>query len=249
MIPRKIHYCWFGGKQLPDNIRRYMDSWRRFLPECEIKEWNELNFDINRFDYTREAYFAKKYAFVSDVARLVALVHEGGLYLDTDILFLKPLECSFWDKQAFVGFEHESFVGTGVMAAEQNHPFFREFLNGYKNVHFFRKFKYDEETNVSRITKLFLKKGLIPNNSNQIVGGVNIYKQDYFCNKNWRTEQYYNSEKSYAIHDFQSLWASKANSYSEKIINKFAQIKTILDYKCNQISFCKNRFTKKDVSF
>ena len=98
MIPKIIHYCWFGRKPLPENVLKYMESWRKYLPECEIKEWNEENFDVNKYEYTKQAYYAKKYAFVSDVARLYALVNEGGLYLDTDILVLKSLDSFFGRK-------------------------------------------------------------------------------------------------------------------------------------------------------
>jgi len=231
MIPKKIHYCWFGRKPLPQEVVKYMDSWRKFLPECEIKEWNEDNFDINMFDYTREAYFAKKYAFVSDVARLWALVHEGGLYLDTDVLILKAFNPEMWEKSAFIGFEHESLIGTGLIAAEVGHPFFESFLGEYKEMHFFKGFKYDYETNVSRITKLFLKKGLIPNNVNQTVAGVNVYKQEFFCNKDWRSNRYYNTDDSYAIHDFQSSWIPINGHIWAKIAKKISDLKTILSYK------------------
>ena len=192
------------------------------------------------FAYTKEAYFAKKYAFVSDVARLWALVNEGGLYLDTDILVLKTFDSVFWTKQAFIGFEHDHFIGTGLIAAERNHPFFEEFLNSYKSIHFFKGLKYDEETNVCRITKSFLQKGLISDNSNQVVADVNIYRQEYFCNKIWRENRYYNSEISYAIHDFQSSWLISRNNFYEKVINRIMNLQTMLRYKIENIGwkFC-----------
>ena len=90
MIPKIIHYCWFGGNPLPDDVKAYMETWRQHFPDFKIKQWDESNFDVNALKYTRQAYFAKKFAFVSDVARLHALVSEGGLYLDTDILIKKP---------------------------------------------------------------------------------------------------------------------------------------------------------------
>ena len=106
MIPKKIHYCWFGGNPLPVLAQKCIESWKKYLPDHEIIEWNEDNFDINEYEYAKEAYYAKKYAFVSDVARLHALVNEGGIYLDTDIKFLKGLPDSLLEGKGFLSFEN-----------------------------------------------------------------------------------------------------------------------------------------------
>ncbi len=234
MIPKTIHYCWFGRKQLPPNVIKYMNSWRKYLPEFKIKEWNEDNFDVNQFEYTKEAYYAQKYAFVSDVARLWALVHEGGLYLDTDILILRPFDSKFWESKAFIGFEHNFFIGTGLIASEKKHPFFIEFLQQYTSLHFFNGLKFNEETNVNRITNFFLQKGLIQNNTRQTIDNINIYEQELFCNKDWNTNKYYNTEQSYAIHDFQSSWILFSKGLAGKISKKISEAKTIFRYKlCN----------------
>ena len=92
MIPKKIHYCWFGGNPLPSLAVKCIESWKKYLPDYEIKEWNESNFDLNYNDYVREAYEAKKWAFITDVVRLYAMVTEGGIYMDTDVEVLKPLD-------------------------------------------------------------------------------------------------------------------------------------------------------------
>lgn len=91
MIPKVVHYCWFGGNQLPDDAKKCIESWRKFFPEYEIKEWNERNFDVNCCDYVKEAYAAQKWAFVSDYARFWILYHEGGLYFDTDVEVIKDM--------------------------------------------------------------------------------------------------------------------------------------------------------------
>ena len=91
MIPKIIHYCWFGGKPLPKSAIKCIKSWRKFFPDYEIKEWNESNFDVNMMTYTREAYAAQKYAFVSDVARFWILYREGGVYFDTDVEVIAPM--------------------------------------------------------------------------------------------------------------------------------------------------------------
>jgi hypothetical protein len=231
MIPKVIHYCWFGKTPLPEKVLKYMESWRKNFPDCQIKEWNESNFDVNRFEYTREAYFAKKFAFVSDVARLYALVNEGGLYLDTDVLVLKPLDSYFWEKKAFLGFEHDSFVGTGVIASEAHHPFFEEFLSLYLTRTFFKGLKYDEETNVSKITCFFEEKGLVRNNTEQQIEDVIVCCQDCFCNKDWYSGTYYNNEKSFMIHDFQSSWCDGSKNFLLRVKRKLKKISTIVLYK------------------
>lgn len=231
MIPKKIHYCWFGRTPLPRKILKYIDSWHRYLPECEIKEWNEDNFDINKFEYTKQAYFAKKYAFVSDVARLYALVQEGGVYLDTDILVLKSIDSYLWNQRAFIGFEHGINIGTGVIAAEAGHPFFCEFYRMYESRSFFKGLRYDEETNVWQITRLFENKGLVRNNTMQLVSDVLVCPQNFFCNKDWGTGLYYNDENSIAIHDFQSSWCDSSKCFFHRVKRKLKKIITIGRYR------------------
>ena len=92
MIPKMIHYCWFGGNPLPDEVKKYMETWKKYCPDYEIKEWNERNFDVNQNQYCSEAYEAKKWAFVSDYARLKILYEHGGIYMDTDVEVCKPLD-------------------------------------------------------------------------------------------------------------------------------------------------------------
>ena len=107
MIPKIIHYCWFGRKPKPQKVLEYIETWKKFFPDFEMKEWNEDNFDVNMMPYTKEAYYAKKYAFVSDVARLYALVHEGGIYFDTDIRVVKRFSDELLNSHGFLGFEHD----------------------------------------------------------------------------------------------------------------------------------------------
>ena len=109
MIPKIIHYCWFGRNPLPSSVQKCIASWRKFFPDYEIKEWNEDNFDLDMYPYAREAYENRKFAFVTAVVRLYALYHEGGIYMDTDVEVLKPLEV-FLDNPAFSGFEDEKLL-------------------------------------------------------------------------------------------------------------------------------------------
>lgn len=207
MIPKIIHYCWFGGRPLPDSVKVYMDSWRMYLPDFELKQWNESNFDINARVYTREAYYAHKYAFVSDVARLEALTNIGGLYLDTDVLIKRPVPDEMFQHRAFCGFEHFKYAQTGVMACEPHYYMFEEFLRTYDNRHFFRGMTYDLKTNVSVFTDLLIKHGFVMNNIRQEINGMVIYPQIILCGKHCYSG-YYDTEETVMLHDFQNAWGN-----------------------------------------
>ena len=137
-IPKVIHYCWFGKNLLPEAALKCIESWKRFFPDYEIIEWNEDNFDINACDYTKEAYQAKKWAFVSDYARYKIIYENGGVYFDTDVEVIKSFD-DILVKGAFMGIEadYKSTVNTGLgIAAEKEHPLYREMLDYYEKEHF-----------------------------------------------------------------------------------------------------------------
>ncbi|MBQ7544534.1 MAG: hypothetical protein IJT02_06275 [Synergistaceae bacterium] len=138
MIPKVIHYCWFGGKPLPELAQKCLASWEKFCPDYEIVRWDESNFNVNCCDYVREAYEAKKWAFVSDYARLKVLVDNGGVYMDTDVEVIKPLD-EFLVHEAFSGFESEKAIPTGIMACEKGFAPFAEMLADYHTRHFYRR--------------------------------------------------------------------------------------------------------------
>lgn len=161
MIPKKIHYCWFGRGEKPALVKKCMASWKKYLPEYELKEWNEDNFDLDLFPFTREAYESRKYAFVTDVVRLYALYNEGGVYMDTDVEVLKPLD-SFLHHIAFSGFEDDTQVPTGIMASEKNSIWAKENLDYYHERHFILPDgTWDTTSNVAIITNYMVSKGLL----------------------------------------------------------------------------------------
>lgn len=228
MIPKIIHYCWFGGKPIPENVWRYIDSWKKFLPDFKIKQWDETNFDVNSFEYTREAYYAKKYAFVSDVARLVALTKEGGLYLDTDIMIMKPVPKEMFENSAFCGFEHLEYAQTGVLACEPHHPVFMEFLQSYSHRHFFKGCSFDLRTNVSVFTDIMQEYGFAMDNTFQVVNGMAIYPQVVLCGKHCIKGRYDTSD-TVMLHDFQNGWGSEALNH--RIRFKLKSLATIIKWK------------------
>ncbi len=208
MIPKKIHYCWFGGNPLPEMAQRCIASWKKHCPDYEIIEWNESNFDLNYCDYVREAYEAKKWAFITDVVRLYALVTQGGIYMDTDVEVLKPLD-DILSYAAVSGFEAVDRIPTGLMACEAGHPLFTELLHEYDTAHFKRDDgTLDTTTNVTHITNTCLKHGLVLNNTKQTVGGFTLLPKDYFCPKDYLTKQLSITENTYTIHHFDGSWLS-----------------------------------------
>lgn len=216
-IPKKLHYCWFGESQLPESAVRCINSWKKYCPDYEIIEWNENNFDINKNVYTREAYGAKKWAFVSDVARLYVLINYGGIYMDTDVELIKPLD-SILKYEAVSGFECETQVPTGLMACREGHPLFLEFLKEYESIHFIRNDgSYDFTTNVTRITNICLKYGLRLNNTKQVVRGFTLLPNEYFCPKNSETLELKITPNTICIHHFDASWHSEEDLYIQKI--------------------------------
>lgn len=169
MIPKVIHYCCFGRNPLSQSAQKCIASWLKYLPDYEIKEWNEDNFDINFLKFTREAYVVKKYAFVSDVARLYALYKEGGVYLDTDVEITKSLS-PMLNNKSFLGFEANALIGTGVIGAEMKTLWLRDILEQYKDAYFiFFTGNLNDVPNTIRITKYMQHFGLVRNNEEQLL--------------------------------------------------------------------------------
>lgn len=216
MIPKTIHYCWFGGNPLPEDTKYYIETWKKHLPDYQIKEWNEETFDLNSNRYVREAYESKKWAFITDYVRLYALSTEGGVYMDTDVEVLKSLDVFLSDK-GFSGFERVDAVPTGIMASEKNHPFINELLHEYDDLHFIKEDgELDLTTNVVRITNAAKKHGLTLNNKKQTICDFTFYPKDYFCPKNPRTFEVELTPNTYTIHHFAGSWVAE-NTFRRRI--------------------------------
>lgn len=213
MIPKIIHYCWFGRGQMPELARKCIESWKKYLPEYEIKEWNEDNFDLDMYPYTREAYDNRKFAFVTDVVRLYALYNEGGIYMDTDVEVLKPLD-EFLHHHAFSGFEDEKNIPTGIMASEKGGRWAKENLEYYNGRHFVKgNGALDITTNVTTITNYMLPHGLQQNNTYQDFPGlITFYPRDYFCPKDSVTKKVHKTKNTATIHHFDGSWLPQKKS-------------------------------------
>lgn len=209
-IPKILHYCWFGGKPKPPLAEKCIRSWRKFCPDFEIREWNESNFNLEQVPaYVRQAYEAGRWAFVSDYVRLRALTEVGGVYLDTDVEIVRPLD-PFLKHEAFAGFEHLERVQTGVLACRNGFPLFQEFLAYYDTAVFRRPDgSMDTTTNVEILTGICRKKGLVFNDTFQVVDGLAVYPREVFCPVDYDTMKLKKTRKTVTIHWFSGSWQTQ----------------------------------------
>lgn len=219
MIPKIIHYCWFGRGELPPLAKKCLGSWKKYCPDYEIKEWNEDNFNLDLYPYAREAYDKRKFAFVTDVVRLYVLYHEGGIYMDTDVEVLKPLD-RFLSHHAFSGYEDEQFVPTGIMGSEKGGRWAKENLAYYDGRHFLKEDgSMDLTTNVKIITNYLLSFGLKQNNTYQDFPGlITLYPKDYFCPKSYVDGKVSLTSNTYTIHHFAGSWLSQKVKFRIKFV-------------------------------
>lgn len=210
-IPKIIHCCWFGKSQKPQDVVNCIDSWKRYLPDYEIIEWNEENFDIeNSVDYVKEAYSCKKWAFVSDYVRLYALSEYGGIYFDTDVEVFKSFD-NLLNNDCFFGFESKDYLMTAVMASIKEFHIIKEFMKEYDARHFIvdGASVLSESTNVVALTKLMKKKGLKLNGQEQVVESAKIYPQKYFSENSFRNIFNKYSRHAFAYHYYYASWMDK----------------------------------------
>ena len=241
MIPKIIHYCWFGGKELSKDAKKYINSWHSLCPDYKIIEWNETNFDVKTVPYVREAYEEKKWAFVSDYVRLYVLKKYGGIYLDTDVEVIKSLDPFLYNK-VFIGAESKYSICTAVIGAERNALFIGELLELYDEIHFKNQRGIDLTPNSQRIFA-YLENVYNYKASNKPIywNNFTLYPKDYFSPINCYTYKQEITVDTYCIHRFAGTWKSRNELYSNKIK---ALITRIIGEDCRNI--LKKRFKKKE---
>lgn len=208
MIPKTIHYCWFGPNKIPEELIQYIKTWELFCPDYEIKLWNEDSFDVNSHPFTKSAYKVKKYAYVSDYVRAYALHNFGGIYLDTDVELKEGLD-SFLNHEAFTGFESKNSPFTAVWGSIPEHSLTNKILKYYHD----RIYTLEESTNTFSVSEILNNQFHIDplNNSLQIgndsINTIHIYPSTHFC---------LDLPKNFATHHFYGSWLpNKVKSYKE----------------------------------
>lgn len=240
MIPKIIHYCWFGEKPLPKSAEKCIASWRIYFPDYEIKRWDESNYDVNAIPYTAQAYAAKKYAFVSDYARFDILYRYGGLYFDTDVEIIKSMD-DIIAAGPFMGCENPSQEGStpnslgvnpGVgLGVKPDLSLIDELISLYKKKEFAATSGVSNpETVVTITTDLLSKKGLRNTAEIQQVDGVNIYPSDFFCPISTADGKLRLTDNTRSIHWYNQSWQSPLRKYGRKIVLLFGgpRLKMIL---------------------
>ena len=238
MIPKIIHYCWFGHNPLPELAQQCIASWRKYLPDYEIREWNEDNFDVNIIPYTAEAYRQKKYAFVSDYARFWILYHYGGIYFDTDVEVIRPMD-DIIVRGNFMGFEVDPDgdntpgkyaprycfgVNPGVgVGMEKEHPFLKQMMDLYATLKFL-PVPSDiawYKTIVAYTTEELYRCGLKNIQGIQEVQGIWIYPREYFSPINVVSGKCTVTKQTCSIHRFTSTWSESNNKTIKDYVRHF----------------------------
>lgn len=243
-IPKVIHYCWFGGNPLPPLAEKCIESWKKHLPDYEIRRWDESNFDVNIIPYTEQAYKAKKYAFVSDFARFYILYKYGGLYFDTDVEIIKSMDhiiangpfmgCEnpykeTSDNDSSINLATKPSICIGVapglgLGAYPGMAVYKELLDYYNNLQFRRPDGTLIKTTIVTYTmEVLCRHGLRNTSEIQSVAGLNIYPVEYFCPMDYATGHISITSNTVSIHHYTASWKTNkdiAVSFLAKLLGK-----------------------------
>lgn len=245
MIPKIIHYCWVGNAPKPKSVLYCIESWKKFCPDYEIREWNESNYDFTKNKYMKQAYEAKKWGFVPDYARLDIIYEYGGIYLDTDVEIIRSFD-ELLDQEAFMGFEETGektyYVNCGQgFGAVPHHEIIKKARDLYEHISF-----YKEDGTLNMLasphytTQILKEYGLLQENKDQNLRSMKIYASDVLCPKNFRTGKIHESNRTVSIHHFTASWLDekikkeiKRRQKLERVMgkggtNKFLYIESVL---------------------
>lgn len=233
MIPKKIHYCWFGGKELPSMAKKCINSWKQYFPDYEIIQWNEHNYNVKKNKYIWEAYKSKKYAFVSDYVRFDVLYNYGGLYFDTDVEIIASFD-DILEKGAYMGCEIDGNYNDGIsilvnpglgMAAEAGVDIYKKILDYYDRENFYDfNGNINTTTVVVRTTEVLLENGLKNISEIQRVGQITIYPKEYFNPLNNNTGLIQKTNNTHSIHWYTQSWVSSKERIKSKITRPLHRI-------------------------
>lgn len=223
MIPKTIHYCWFGKKPKSELIRGCISSWEKMCPGWHIKEWNEESFDVSSHPFTARMYREKKFAFVADYVRLVALLEDGGIYLDTDMLLVQPLD-DLLSTNLLLGKESEKYISCGMIGSTPHHPFIEAMRKEYDTLH-------KLEPNPVIMTRLFEK--MHPEDATTLAP-LAFYPFSSHTIHTYKGQHL--GKETYGVHLWNHSWAHPLNKFFKKIgiyrlgvtVTEFLGIKKIL---------------------
>lgn len=218
-IPKVIHYCWFGGKPIPEKYRCWMSSWRKYCPDYEIIEWNEKNYDISKNKYMKQAYDNGKWGFVPDYARLDIINEYGGIYLDTDVELVKCLDDLLYDK-AYMGFQEDDLVNLGQgFGSVRDNELICEMMEVYDHINFIENDgKFNMLPSPYYQTDVLKRHGLQLNGNQQNLNGTVIYPEKMLCAKSIKTMVVNKLEYTHSIHHFDGSWADEdSKSYNKRL--------------------------------
>lgn len=225
-IPKIIHYCWFSGEELPMEFQRNLESWKKYCPDYEFKEWNATNCDFSKYRYAEQAIQEKRWGFAGDVIRLDVVEKYGGVYLDLDVKLLKSLdELLYLD--AYAAFEDNNWVNIGSgFGARPHHPIISQMLEYYKDVDFRNSDgSLNLEASPMHQTRVLKKHGLTCNGRMQNVGGMTILPMDCLCAKSVRTGLKYITQNTFSLHDFAASWLPDCTIRNKKYLEElFAKV-------------------------
>lgn len=226
MIPKIINYCWFGRGKYPAIVLKCIESWKKYCPDYEIKLWNEDNYDVYKNSYLKEAYESKKWAFVSDFARLDIIYNEGGFYLDTDVELVKSLN-TLLDLEGFVSSD-EHGINTGVgFGARKNHPMIKKMADLYEGKKFLTPSGPDLTPCTELNTKIFLQYGYTPGCKDIIKAeGITVFPPEYFSPIKGNMSELKTTDNTYAIHWSSLSWETGLTRFKAKLRLKLG-LKTI----------------------
>lgn len=232
MIPKIIHYCWFGGNKKTKLMKKCIRSWKKQCPDYKIIEWNEKNFDIeNSCLYVKQAYQEKKWAFVSDYVRLKVIYLYGGIYLDTDVELLKNLD-SFLKHPAFFAYQDDKYINTGLgFGAEKGNKFVECMLNDYLKCFFYdERGNFDLKPCTVRNTKSVERYLQLIQNTKQVnfLENVVLYPKEYFSPIDCKTKIMEKTEKTVSIHWFTASWMDSDYLITNEYHNFYNNVSKIL---------------------
>lgn len=225
MIPKIIHYCWFGHNKKPKLIQKCIASWAKYMPDWEIREWNEKNYDVHKNSYIQKAYEQKLWAFVVDYARFDILNQFGGIFLDTDVELLRPIPEGVLANEAFTGFEAPRRVNPGlVYGTTPGQGMLKKIMTVYEGKAFGETIDGRRENIVDIVSGVLVKDGLKLNGEFQIVGKVAVFPQDYFCCFNFETQGFETTENTISIHHYSASWTPWHRRLHFRVIKAIASI-------------------------